>query len=776
MKKSFLLVLICCLFGFAMASNGVPVQDAKKVSANFLAAVNPAKGITESDLFLQRTVCDDENTPLYYIFGIHKGGFVMVSATESVSPILSYSFDSEYNKDVYTYVENVYKMSLNDVKNTPNAEAAQMWNHYRNAANTRGIVGTFVSQEVEPLTTCTWNQGRFYNNHCPIQPDASQSQNPSLDCDAHVPAGCVATAMSMVMDYYRYPEYGVGGISYQPIHYTVNSANEITDTNVYPRQTQNFNVKHDYNLMPNDLNAYTGEVAKLLWHTGLSVRMDYGPTGSGAQSSQALESMKNNWGYNRAAQQILRNTGNYTTSDNWIADLRIELDSLRPIYYSASDDHGGHAFLLDGYQVVNTINSTTHYTYEHVFDHIDTTTTFDEDSTPIYTYDSIFVLVPVDSNYVYDTTAAVHFHVNWGWGGYNNAYFLLKGPGYLDGYSKNEAAFVGCYPAGNPAKVTEGRVDVIGTAGTISDGAGNQMYQPNTDRTWMISAPGATRYTIKFARLQTEANADEVIFYKNGDLNNVAGRYSGNAVPSQFSIIADSVLVRFVSNGNDVTGRGFVFDFKATVPDGYCAEETNLPLGSGTFTDKGSDEFTGVYRPETFCTWNIKGFTKVYLSYPQIELGAGDFIDIFDITNEMKPNLLARIDNYTWPSEDVMTFGGNVRKLRIRFISDNYEEGNGFTMTYETETGVEENNGLSNINIYPNPATSNLNVELNSENEGQLNFRIVDMMGRTISTESVENFGGSLHHTINVSDLAKGIYMLSIESKQGSSVKKFIVE
>jgi hypothetical protein len=31
-------------------------------------------------------------------------------------------------------------------------------------------------------------------------------------------------------------------------------------------------------------------------------------------------------------------------------------------------------------------------------------------------------------------------------------------------------------------------------------------------------------------------------------------------------------------------------------------------------------------------------------------------------------------------------------------------------------------------------------------------------------------------HTINVSNLSKGLYLLSIEGKQGSSVHKFIVE
>ena len=58
----------------------------------------------------------------------------------------------------------------------------------------------------------------------------------------------------------------------------------------------------------------------------------------------------------------------------------------------------------------------------------------------------------------------------------------------------------------------------------------------------------------------------------------------------------------------------------------------------------------------------------------------------------------------------------------------------------------------------------------------KLTFRISDMTGRTISTESVENYGGEMQHTLNVSNLSKGLYLLSIEGKQGTSVHKFIVE
>lgn len=781
MKKTLLSVLLCCIFSFVFAQNEVSVQDARTVSKNYLSAVAPQAGITESDLTLKQTLKNEDNEALLYIFTIRGGGFVFVSASESVEPVLAYSLESEFLAEGCSYALNVYKETINTAKGTVNAAAKAQWNRFRNYEPTRI---QYISSEVKPLLTSTWNQVTYYNNYCPFQADAHQAQA-NLDCDNHVPAGCVAADMAVIMFYYRYPIYGVGGVGYHPIHYVLNSNNEVTDTITYPWQVQNFNQKHDYNLMPNDVDWYTGEVAKLMWHAGMSVQMDYGPDGSGAQSNIALNAMKDNWGYNRSAQMY--NRAEFSNA-KWVDSIKKQIDMNLPIYYSANDGNGGHAFMFDGYQVYDSVATIINYhdtlDNQEIVEVTDSTWN-DEDS--IWNYethlDTIHHYYHTDSTIVYDTTFNFNtkVHINWGWGGYNNGYFNVTGAGHVGGYTQTEQMMVYLYPANQAPKDTTGHENVYGSRGTISDGAGNLMYRPNTDRTWMIAAPGATRYRIAFARIQTEANADEVIFYKNGDLNNEAGRYSGNNVPSAFNINADSVLVRFVTNGNDVTGRGFVFDFEATIPSAYCDDEVVLVSNQdaqGTITDKGSasvDEGTP-YRPESECSWRINGFQQLYISYPQIELGAGDFIDIFDVTQPNKKFLLKRIDNYNWPDDDVLLIEGSTHKVLIRFVSDNFEENNGWTLTYQTVTGIEENNGLSNVSVYPNPVSSTLNVDLTADFEGQLNFRIMDMTGRTLSTESVENYGGEMHQTINVSNLSKGMYILSIEGQNGNSVRKFIVE
>lgn len=810
MKKTFLLAILCCLFSIGFAGNVVPVNDARTASVNFIKAVYPDLDVTASDFVLKYTELDENGDAVFYQFSIKGQGFILVSANDAVDPILAYSVTNSFDKNLPVYAVSAYREEIKAAKNTVNPTALKAWNKLVNSQSTREIIGQYISDEVEPFVTSMWNQGHYFNYLCPAQEDASQHQYESLDCDNHVPAGCVATAMSQVMFYYRYPEFGVGGVGYQPIHYEYDNNGNPTDTFVYPWQIQNFNTLHEYDVMPNNVDNYTGEVAKLMWHTGMSVLMDYGPTGSGAQSADALTALKDNWGYNRTAQFYTRTS--YSNA-KWADTLTKELRALRPIYYSGTDDDGGHAFVLDGFQIVNDINSTPHYgdTIANI-DHVDTVTTYEyrtdtianiveidtlvlEDETEVYdtTFSYEYITTVVDSTIHYDTTYYythtdslttytmdtilnnTMMHINWGWGGYNNGYFKLTGSGHIGGYTQNEAAMIGVYPADQAPKETTGNKRVLGSRGSISDGAGNIDYEPNTDRTWTLVAPGANRYRIQFLRLATEADNDVIIFYKNGDLNNEVKRISGNTLPNAFNVDGDSVTVRFLTNGNDVTDKGFVFDFTATVGSPYCSEEYVALSGSGTISDKGTSDVDPEteYRPDGVCKWKIDGGNTVYFSYPKIDLGLGDYVDIYEYTYPSKFELLKRIDIYNWPDADV--FVAHSTRIRIHFVTDNYDEKTGFELTYEVVTDVKEN-GITDLNIFPNPASSTLNVLLTTEEAGQLTFRISDMTGRTISTESVENYGGEMQHTLNVSNLAKGLYLLSIEGNQGKSVHKFIVE
>jgi len=89
---------------------------------------------------------------------------------------------------------------------------------------------------------------------------------------------------------------------------------------------------------------------------------------------------------------------------------------------------------------------------------------------------------------------------------------------------------------------------------------------------------------------------------------------------------------------------------------------------------------------------------------------------------------------------------------------------------YVMREGVE--NTIAS-NIYPNPANNNVNVTIPTEFNGTI--QIADLNGKVINQLNVNsNFGETF--TINIADLASGIYTLTIASENVSTVTKLVKE
>lgn len=783
MRKKLLLIILSCLISvsFSFAGNVVPVQDAKTVCKNYLNSVHKNKNFELSDFTLAHTEYDENGEALYYRFSISGQGFVIVSATEEVTPVLAYSTESDFvAHESVNFVIEGYKRSIINAKQaaTHNVQANRIWSQLKDAKPV--YYDYILVKEHEPIVTSRWNQSKFYNFHCPADSRASASQAPEYDYDDHVPAGCVAVNMASIMYYYRYPQVGRQGVSYRPVHIDEH------DTTYYPRQTADFqNTTYNFNAMMDAPTNYAGEVAKILWHNGISVHMGYGYDGSGAVSYSsnginALEAMKKYWRFNSNAGCVSKNDMQGNQAANWAALIMNEVDSMRPIYYSAARADGGHAFLFDGYRAYNTVTTLVNYIYAN-----DTTFVPNEETGLI---DTVVTIRTADSTVNIDTasyeqTGYIEVHVNWGWGGAANGYFMLNGVGHVDNYTEHEQLFTEMYPEEDITKPVSDTTRIIATEGSISDGAGNQKYQPNTDRRWIVSAPDASSYTFTFSKLKTEQGADVIKFYNAANpttpIQTFSGVYPFGECPAPFTIQADSVLVRFQANGNDITDYGFVIDFVANgLPAAYCSERATIRDTHGVISDKGDNyaDFApdAPYRPAHTCLWTINpdNLSRVYFSVTKFEMGLGDAVDIFDIyTNPSRPTLLQRFDLFNFPSQGVYTFDS--RRIRVQFVADNYDEGNGFEMTYEVVTGIEDH-AAQTVSVYPNPVTDKLFVEFTDDFQGQTNFRIFDMAGKVISAESVNYQGGV--HTISTANLSKGMYILHIQSEKGRTVSKFIVE
>jgi len=392
MKKQFLLFLFIIL-GFVnnITAKEVKPEIAKKIAENHLQKSNNNRNSIELELaYTSKSSLD--NISLFYIFNISdEKGFVIISGDDNIIPVLGYSTKGSFNnsnlptnfkKWLEGYKNQIKYIITNDIKATD--EIKSKWAELNNNNNQSYSNRSFTS--VSPLLSTTWGQSPYVNDLCPYDANAGSSNG------YHCVAGCPATAMAQIMKFWEYPTNGTGFHSYNHSTYGTLSANFATTT-------------YDWNSMPNSVNSTNNAVATLMYHCGVAVEMQYGPTSSGSyviidgypieQTSEYA--YKTYFGYDDSTLQGLRRS-NY--SDNtWKQMLKNDLDLGRPIQY-AGFGAGGHTFVCDGY----------------------------------------------DNN--------DYFHMNWGWGGYADGYFLIDalnpgtgGTGSGAGtYNNDQQAVLGIQP------------------------------------------------------------------------------------------------------------------------------------------------------------------------------------------------------------------------------------------------------------------------------------------------------------------------------------------
>ncbi|MBQ3673473.1 MAG: InlB B-repeat-containing protein [Paludibacteraceae bacterium] len=273
-------------------------------------------------------------------------GWVIMASDDAIQPVLAYSetgsFDPDNMPDNLKWWLGMYSRQIDAAIKagvTATAEVATEWSELRS-----GIRKAKAATVVGPLMTTQWDQGSPFNNLCP----------------SNRYTGCVATAMSQVMNYWEWPNQGQGSKSYYDSEsgtsHNVNFANTTYDW---------ANMKDTYR---SSTTAQKTAVATLMYHAGVSVEMGYGSDGSGAQTlpfrnGNTTQACAFNalWNYFKYDADSLKaysrsgNTGNYTsgysswTDANWKAMLRAELDKGRPIMYSGYGGNSGHSFVCDGY-------------------------------------------------------------------------------------------------------------------------------------------------------------------------------------------------------------------------------------------------------------------------------------------------------------------------------------------------------------------------------------------------------------------------------------------
>ena len=242
--------------------------------------------------------------------------------------------------------------------------------------------------------------------------------------------GCVATAMAQVMYYWKYPAKGTGTVTYYCYRLQENLSLDFST------------VSFDWDLMRdtygyNVAGVYAKAVGDLMMACGYSVNTQYSPNGSSAYAQPIVTAMKTYFKYDQGLKMASRTDYNI---DSWNRLMYNNLLNVGPVIYGASSVDNGHCFICDGYE------------------------------------------------------ADGYFHINWGWSGVSDGYYLLdalspeaQGTGGGTGtYNRGQTIYLGIRPPQGRLFINELMIDNHAADSGQMQGQG-YVYRINDYRNILIS-------------------------------------------------------------------------------------------------------------------------------------------------------------------------------------------------------------------------------------------------------------------------------------------------
>ncbi|NLJ82554.1 MAG: T9SS type A sorting domain-containing protein [Bacteroidales bacterium] len=472
MKKTYISFIFLFFSTFCYAHK-IDTTTAKQVALSYMQA--------KTNLFYQKSKTDIhlvyqaysssntmENFPLFYVFNMDNSGFIIVSADERSRPVLAYSTESTFD--------------INHI-----SPATRSWiESYQNE------ITHIIEQNLDTPPSFSEEWQILSNPHIVRQENTENtesSQTPLISSKwgqgtryntqcpydtaigSYCVTGCVVVAMTQVMNYWKHPVRGMGSHSYTYPPYGVLSANFENTTYLYDS-------------MPDALYSSTSAnqiyaVANFMYHCGVAIEVQYGVYGSDATlaeytagSTSGELALKTYFGY---PDVIGLHRSSYNDAQ-WVNILKNEIDSGRPVIYRGSGDVGGHAFIFDAYN---------------------------------------------DSDY---------FHVNWGWNGIADGYFLVSALNPMSySFPNGHYCLVNIKPTTSLIYPDSNHIVYISPTGAgTKDGSSWENASPNLSFAVQRPYANPTQIWVKKGTYYGDTNLSTAFVVADG--NRVYGGFGGSEV------------------------------------------------------------------------------------------------------------------------------------------------------------------------------------------------------------------------------------------------------
>jgi PKD repeat protein len=92
-------------------------------------------------------------------------------------------------------------------------------------------------------------------------------------------------------------------------------------------------------------------------------------------------------------------------------------------------------------------------------------------------------------------------------------------------------------------------------------------------------------------------------------------------------------------------------------------------------------------------------------------------------------------------------------------------------LVYGSTLGVEDENQNVEFSLYPNPASENLNLSINSKVSSNANVVVTDMLGKVVLDVPANLIAGEFNLNINIASLDAGSYTVSVRDVKNGTVQ-----
>ncbi len=353
------------LFLNLVSASHLPISQARDLAmkAYVFKTDNPIKSIDDVKIISEYTKTS-ESGDLYYIFNLQPTGFIIISAEENYNPILAFSDESTINFEANEINGPLWAtLGKHELRIEYSKLNGAQLPHIKKewAALKSGNFNEFATRDPEGMVIPPLTTTKW--NQGKYYNSFTPKTNEAGNVDGGTYCGCAPIAMAQLIKYHNYPPHG-------------NGSKEYDDPQYGPQSVDFCAAEYDWTNMPDSLTDYNNDLAEFIYHVGVSTETHYSTVYTETFNSTVRDALVFNFNFDEAASWFIDDPEDSDFARVAIADLNLG----RPVMITGvANTGGGHSWVVDGYG---------------------------------------YFLDPGP------TQPDEYFHFNWGWGGYNNGWFL----------------------------------------------------------------------------------------------------------------------------------------------------------------------------------------------------------------------------------------------------------------------------------------------------------------------------------------------------------------